>query len=302
MMEDFDLSMIDMTQNVPESTISFINAGGMVMLSVFLVFAFIFFVRYKSKIIPLILGIFSYIIFIFMGCNVFISVLPKFARVNGQAGGIEVFITALVMAVFFTIARVCAANIMKGRYEGPGDALIAGLGLGAGDAAVYGFSTIMVFSVLATAVNHSGLEEILLNSELPAADAVELYVSTILPLIKVPSIVWLLMGISLSMDMIMNVALMMINCGAAQGKLNRSWYVISAFINFVMLIPYTFNSTSYRTLFEAILPFAIKTVMFIILIIVTVKLDKEKLGSTLSKDLKGYTYQRMPHFGNLRNK
>lgn len=301
-MADFDLSMIDMTQTVPESTVSLINTGGMVMLSVFLILAFIFFVRYKSKIVPLLLGIFAYIIFIFMGAAMMTNMLPEFARPNGRAGGIEICITALIMTVFSAIARVCIANIMKNRYEGPGDALIAGLGFGVGDAAVYGFSTIMVLSVLATAINQTGLEELLLNSELPPSEAVELYISTVLPLINVPPIVWLLMGISLSMDMIMNIGLMMINCGAASGRLNTVWYAVSAAINFVMLIPFTFNSTYYRTLFDALLPFGIKVIMFAVFVFVVVKLDKDKLGSTLSKDLKGYTYQRMPHFGNLKNK
>lgn len=301
-MADFDLSMIDMTQTVPQSTASLINAGGMLMLSVFLVLAFIFFVRYKSKVVPLLLGIFAYIIFIFMGCNVFISMLPEFAKQNGKAGGIEICVTALVMTVFFTIARICIANIMRERYEGPGDALIAGLGLGVGDAAVYGFTTIMVYGVLAAAINQTGLEELLLNTGLPAEDAVDLYVSTILPLIKAPSVVWLLMGISLCMDMLMNVALMMINCGVVQGKLSNMWYFISAAFNFVMLALFTFNSTAYRTVFEAVMPFGIKVIVFIVLLVIVIRIDKEKLGSTLSKDLKGYTYQRMPHFGNLKNK
>ena len=302
MNEGFDLSMVDMTQTVPGSTASLINAGGMVILSVFLVLLFVIFVRYKSKIMPLIMGVLGYVIFIFMGSNLAIGILPEFARPNGKAGGIEICVTALIMTAFYTFARICIANILKGRYEGPGDIFIAGLGLGVGDGAIYGVTTIMTMSVLATSINQTGLEELLLNTGLSAADSTDLYVSTISPLINVPPVVWLLMGISLSMDMLMNIGLMMINCGVTQGKLDSVWYAISAGINFAMLLPFTFNSTNYTSMAEALLPFGIKLIMFVIMAYLVLRIDKEKLGSLLSKDLKGYTYERMPHFGNLRKK
>ena len=184
----------------------------------------------------------------------------------------------------------------------PGDVFIAGLGLGVGDGAVYGITTIMTMSVLASSINHAGLEELLLNTGLSADAAVDLYVSTISPLIHVPPVVWLLMGISLSMDMIMNIGLMMICSGVADGKLDGRWYAITAVINFVMLIPFTFNSTNYTTTAQAVVPFVIKAAMFAAFAYMVLRIDKEKLGSMLSKDLKGYTYERMPRFGNLRKK
>lgn len=42
--------------------------------------------------------------------------------------------------------------------------------------------------------------------------------------------------------------------------------------------------------------------MFAAFAYMVLRIDKEKLGSMLSKDLKGYTYERMPRFGNLRKK
>ena len=289
MNDGFDLSMIDMSQTVPDSTASLISAGGMVILSVFLVLLFVIFIRYKAKIMPLIAGVLGYVIFIFMGSNFVISILPDFARPDG-------------MTLFYTIARICVANIIKDRYKGPGDVFIAGLGLGVGDGAVYGITTIMTMSVLASSINHAGLEELLLNTGLSADAAVDLYVSTISPLIHVPPVVWLLMGISLSMDMIMNIGLMMICSGVADGKLDGRWYAITAVINFVMLIPFTFNSTNYTTTAQAVVPFVIKAAMFAAFAYMVLRIDKEKLGSMLSKDLKGYTYERMPRFGNLRKK
>ena len=44
MNDGFDLSMIDMSQTVPDSTASLISAGGMVILSVFLVLLFVIFI------------------------------------------------------------------------------------------------------------------------------------------------------------------------------------------------------------------------------------------------------------------
>lgn len=76
MNDGFDLSMIDMSQTVPDSTASLISAGGMVILSVFLVLLFVIFIRYKAKIMPLIAGVLGYVIFIFMGSNFVISILP----------------------------------------------------------------------------------------------------------------------------------------------------------------------------------------------------------------------------------
>ena len=277
MNDGFDLSMIDMSQTVPDSTASLISAGGMVILSVFLVLLFVIFIRYKAKIMPLIAGVLGYVIFIFMGSNFVISILPDFARPDGMTGGMEICMTSLVMTLFYTIARICVANIIKDRYKGPGDVFIAGLGLGVGDGAVYGITTIMTMSVLASSI-------------------------TISPLIHVPPVVWLLMGISLSMDMIMNIGLMMICSGVADGKLDGRWYAITAVINFVMLIPFTFNSTNYTTTAQAVVPFVIKAAMFAAFAYMVLRIDKEKLGSMLSKDLKGYTYERMPRFGNLRKK
>ena len=302
MNDGFDLSMIDMSQTVPDNTASLISAGGMVILSVFLVLLLVIFIRYKAKIMPLIAGVLGYVIFIFMGSNFVISILPDFARPDGMTGGMEICMTSLVMTLFYTIARICVANIIKDRYKGPGDVFIAGLGLGVGDGAVYGITTIMTMSVLASSINHAGLEELLLNTGLSADAAVDLYVSTISPLIHVPPVVWLLMGISLSMDMIMNIGLMMICSGVADGKLDGRWYAITAVINFVMLIPFTFNSTNYTTTAQAVVPFVIKAAMFAAFAYMVLRIDKEKLGSMLSKDLKGYTYERMPRFGNLRKK
>lgn len=302
MNDTFDISMIDMTQKVPELTSPMLVGGGLVILSAFLVLMFVIFVRYKAKIGPLLLGVAGYITFIFLGSNLIIGVLPEFVSINGKVSGMQICVTAIILTLFYTCARICIANIMKDRYKGPGDVLAAGIGLGIGDGAVYGVTTIMTLQVLATSINQTGMKEILDNMGLSSAEALQLYESSISPLLMSPSVVWLLTGISLVMDMIMNIGLMMISCGVANGKLQSSWYGICAAVNFAMLLPFTFNTMNYTSLVQAVIPFVIKAVMFAAVVYAVINIDNRYLGSILKADLKGYTYERMPHFGNLRRK
>lgn len=302
MTDNFDISMIDMTQTVPNDAVGMLSAGGLTILTVFLALLFVMFVRYKAKVVPLLLGVIGYIIFIFMGSNLVIGMLPEFASADGSVSGIEVCVTAIIMTLFYTVARIIIANIMKGRFEGPGDVLVAGLAFGVGDAAVFGVTTIMTLMVLANSINQVGMQEMLANMGLSSEAALNLYVTSIYPIIASPSIVWLLAGISISMDMLMNVGLMMINCGVAGKKLNANWYIISALINFAMLLPFTFNIMHYTKLVDVIIAFTIKLVMFAVFAYMVVVIDDKYLGSLLKMDLKGYTYERMPHFGNLRRK
>lgn len=299
---DFDLSSIDMTQTLPYNVNAMMNTGGIILASVFIVLCAIIFIRYKAKIAPLMLGLVAYVAFIFMGSNIVINLLPEFASTTNKASGIEVCMKALILTLFFTLARICVANIMKGRYDGPGDVMISGLSLGIGDGIVYGITTIMSLGVLATSISQVGLGEILLGHDLPADQALELYENSILPLINAPVITWALMGVSLCMDLVLNVGFMMLTCGAVNGKLTKDWHWLVAGMNFIILLPYTFNAIYYTSLSEVIISFGIKVVLFGAMVAIIYQVDKHQLGSMLKKDLRGYKYEKMPHFGNLKNR
>lgn len=302
MQENIDISMIDTSLTVPSSTASMINTGGLVILSVFLVVLFILFVRYKPKFGALLFGILGYVIFIFLGSNLFLGILPEFASTTNKVSGIEICVKSIIIVACYTIARICVANIMKDRYQGAGDILIAGAGLGLGDGVIYGITMIMPMSVLATHIQNTGLAEVLATSGMTPAEQVDFYITSVAPLLTVPPLVWLMSGISLAMDFIVNIALMMLNCGAANGKLPRVWYALSAAVALIYMLPFTFNMTNYTSLAEAAVPFLIKIVLFVVIITVVLKIDKERLGSILKTDLKGYTYERMPRFGSLHKR
>jgi hypothetical protein len=299
---DFDITSIDMTQTLPEHITSMMNGGGILLVSVALVLGAIFFIRYKARIVPLLLGLLAYAAFIFIGSNLVINLLPDFVSTTSLVSGVEIWVKSLILVVFFMLARVCVVGIMGTKYGNPGDVMIAGLGLGVGDAIVYGVTMVISLGVLATSIGQFGMEEILLGNDLSADQALELYINSISPMLHAPVVTWLLMGISLCMDMVLNVGFMMLTWGVVQGKLTRDWYLITAGLNFVIMLPYTFNAIYYTSLVRVLVMFGIKAVLFAAIAAVIYKVDEYQLGSMLKADLRGFKYEKMPHFGNLRKR
>ena len=69
-MENFD-----MTQTLPSGLSPMITAGGIILLSVFIVFIIVAIKRWHGRWMPVLLGVVAYLIFTFVFTNMFLSVL-----------------------------------------------------------------------------------------------------------------------------------------------------------------------------------------------------------------------------------
>lgn len=290
---------IDLTQTVAGSTVNMLSAGGIVIISCIFVLMFIFFKRYRAKPIPLLSGIIGYIVFCFMGYSLvssFVYMIPGVSSLSTDNSQALTVLFLIISVLMFTIARVVLAKMVEGKYEGPGDVLILGLGLGLGDALMYAFSTLMLI-VWCSGINSSGLEEVF--RDFTETDAISTYNSISL-LFTAPSILWILFAVSAVMDMVMNIGISMIIFGTNSGKLPSYWYAITAAMHFMIVLPFKFYSET--SLNGILAPFAIKTLAFVAVMYIIYQINTKYLDSMLSYNGKNTSHASMPKFGKLNQK
>lgn len=293
---------IDLTQTVTSDTVNMLSAGGIVIISCIFVLMFIFFKRYRAKFIPLITGIIGYIVFCFIGYSVLsalVYLIPGIANQSEQNTEAVTVLFLMLSVLMFTVARIVLTKMLQGRYDGPGDVMMLGLGLGMGDAVMYAFSTFTMI-VWCSAINSSGLAEVF--RDFTEVDAISTY-NDISILFTAPAIHWILCGISAVLDIVLNIALAMVNYGVTDGKLPKYWYAISTAMNFCVLLPFKFYDRA--TFNGTVIPFAIKAVAFAAVIYIVYQVNVKYLDSMLSYNGKNAPKaggSHMPKFGKLNQK
>lgn len=295
-----DLSQIDMTQVVSDSVVTCLEVSGILMLSAFIVLAFIFFVRYHAKVMPLFMGMIAYLVFIFAAANGLMMLIPAINS-EGTAAISKMIATSVILVAFYMVARLFLAQVLHGHYDNGGDIMLAGLGLGVGDMVIYGFTTILPMMVLATSINQSGLESVLAVENSSPEAILNIYEHTIALLFRVPAEIWIMAAVSMVMELVANVGFMMIYSGVVRKKLPPLWYGVTAAIHFVMLVSFSFDMTGYTSANQALIPFGIKVAAFVLLVVIVFKLNAGPLEHMLNEN---YVERatKLPKFGNLRKK
>ena len=118
-MENFD-----MTQTLPSGLSPMITAGGIILLSVFIVFIIVAIKRWHGRWMPVLLGVVAYLIFTFVFTNMFLSVLTLAPGIDNVFSNNPVTYTIvyyIIATVGFTIARLIVGYMLKDRFEREGD-------------------------------------------------------------------------------------------------------------------------------------------------------------------------------------
>lgn len=251
---------IDLSQTVGTGISTMLTAGGILLLSAFIVMIVVIIKRWHGRFVPMLLGILTYAILVFIFTNLIMSALiliPTFDSAFTNNPTVYSIMYTLISAIGFTIARLVLANMMRERYERQGDVMLGGIGLGIGDALLFG-SSIMMYVVYATAINGMGLEGVL--AEMTAEEAPSIYQQYIEPLFSTPAPVWLIYGIGAVLDVVLCILIMMVVYGAVTGKIPGVWIFVSGIVQFVVAIPLQIADMSDLT--NVLIMFLIKLVLF----------------------------------------
>jgi len=292
---------IDLTQTVPSETVNYLGTIGMIIVSTIIILLIIFCKRYKARFAPLLMGILAYFLFAFAGYNIIISLMymiPGFEVAYNNNTAVFSILFLIVFVAMFTAARIICMKIMYPNYVRPGDVLILGLGIGMFEALIYALSSI-VLSAWAAGINTSGMTE--LFKDFTQEEIISNY-SSISLLFTAPSILWILLCISAIMDMLLNCGLAILTFGVVSKKIPTWWYAVCAGINFFVILPFKLYDTS--SVIGVIIPFAIKTILFIIAVYIFYRMDTTYIGGLLRSSGKNNIKisTGMPKFGKLSNK
>lgn len=259
---------IDMTQALPEGVSSMISAGGILMLSALIVLVVVIIKRWKARIMPGILGVITYMIFVFIFTNLATSVLALLPGVDNVFYNNPTtynIVYGMFAAVGFTVARILCGYMLNERFERKGDVYLAGMGISVGDSILYGMTAIS-YVTWCTAIQSGQAQEMI--AQLASQEVTTTY-ETVAVLFTTPVVLWLLLGVNCVLDMVLNIGLMNVVFGAVKGNLSKWWYGISGAITFFSAI--SFQLYDQESVVSIAVCFAVKLVIFAVSVYYTFK-------------------------------
>ena len=137
------METIDLTQTLPAGTSSMLSAGGILMLSAIIVLVVVIMKRWKARVMPGILGVIAYAVFVFIFANLATSALALIPSIDNTFYNNPAtynIVYALFATAGFTAARVVTGYMLNERFERKGDVYLAGIGLSIGDSLLYGMT------------------------------------------------------------------------------------------------------------------------------------------------------------------
>ena len=231
---------IDLLQTLPSGVEGMIMAGGILMLSFFIVMFIVVKKRWEGKVVPFFLGLLSYVIFVFICVNLIMSafaLIPSVDMAFSYNQHAYTIVYCVVASVAFLAARVVLGNMITQRYDTRGDVYMAGMGC--------------------IAIRNEGLEQAFQG--LSNSDITSTYES-VSTLFNAPIALWLLMGLGCIMDMLIHFALTNATYGVITGSLPKYWYALSTGIYFVNAISFQLYDSS--SMVSIAVSFAIKLIIF----------------------------------------
>lgn len=263
-MENID---IDFGQTVSSGAVSMLVAGAILVLSVLIVAIIITAKRWKGRVIPLLLGILSYVIFGFMFSQMFMSIIRLIPSVDMSFtynSSSYIVVYNIVFAVGLAIARWFTVKLMADKYNRAGDVILAGTGIALGDAVMmYGLS-VLSYYVYAQAISASGLQKVvedMLSSGLSAEEVMTEYTANMAQLFNAPEPLWFIMGLATVLDIVLNIILCIVAYGSVKKQINYMLPYYAILIQFVSNI--LFQVYNAYSLANIIILFTIKLVVVI---------------------------------------
>ena len=263
-MENID---IDFGQTVSSGAVSMLIAGAILVLSVLIVAIIITAKRWKGRVIPLLLGILSYVIFGFMFSQMFMSIIRLIPSVDMSFtynSSSYIVVYNIVFAVGLAIARWFTVKLMADKYNRAGDVILAGTGIALGDTVMmYGLS-VLSYYVYAQAISASGLQKVvedMLSSGLSAEEVMTEYTANMAQLFNAPEPLWFIMGLATVLDIVLNIILCIVVYGSVKKQINYMLTYYAIIIQFVSNI--LFQVYNAYSLSNIIILFTIKLVVVI---------------------------------------
>ena len=263
-MENID---IDFGQTVSFGAVSMLVAGAILVLSVLIVAIIITAKRWKGRVIPLLLGILSYVIFGFMFSQMFMSIIRLIPSVDMSFtynSSSYIVVYNIVFAVGLAIARWFTVKLMADKYNRAGDVILAGTGIALGDTVMmYGLS-VLSYYVYAQAISSSGLQKVvedMLSSGLSAEEVMTEYTANMAQLFNAPESLWFIMGLAMVLDIALNIILCIVAYGSVKKQINYMLPYYAIIIQFVSNI--LFQVYNPYSLANIIILFTIKLVVVI---------------------------------------
>lgn len=263
-MENID---IDFGQTVSSGAVSMLVVGAILVLSVLIVAIIITAKRWKGRVIPLLLGILSYVIFGFMFSQMFMSIIRLIPSVDMSFtynSSSYIVVYNIVFAVGLAIARWFTVKLMTDKYNRAGDVILAGTGIALGDTVMmYGLS-VLSYYVYAQAISASGLQKVvedMLSSGLSAEEVMTEYTANMAQLFNAPEPLWFIMGLATVLDIVLNIILCMVVYGSVKKQINYMLPYYAIIIQFVSNI--LFQVYNAYSLSNIIILFTIKLVVVI---------------------------------------
>ena len=242
---------INLDAGIPAGAESMLSAGGILMLSAFIVLIIVVIKRWNGRFINVVAGIFAYSIFVFIFANLCMSVLsliPSIDQIFSYNTTAYTIIYSILSACGITLARYVLARFMNGRFERKGDIYLSGIGLAVGDGFLYGLTVLSSISI-ATAYNNMGLDSMIAGL---TENDTETFYNTLSNLFTAP-------GVAFTVDIILSMALSAAMHAYVKGKISHMWASYICIIQFASTI--SFQVFDYASQASIIICFIIKMIL-----------------------------------------
>ena len=249
---------ISLENGIPAGAENMLSAGGILLLSAFIVLTIVVIKRWNGRFVNVLAGAFAYSIFVFICCNLIMSALaliPSIDEAFNYNSTAYTVVYSILAAVAMTFARYVLCRFMNGRFERKGDIYLSGIGLALGDGVLYGLTVISTMSI-ATAINNEGIDAMMAGL---TQNDTETFYQTLGNLVNAPSYLWLLMGIAFTLDVILSIALSAAIQAYVKGVASYMTGCYVAIIQFASYI--SFHIFDYSSPVSIIVCFVIKMVI-----------------------------------------
>lgn len=288
----------------PKQSLDFIGYGGVIIVSVLFVIAFLLVMRYSAKLMPGLFGLLFYLVIVYVGTEIVTMVLSFIPGLNGVLFGNSLMFCltrAVIMALLLHLGRFIVLKI-SARYDdfALGDAMMGGFGIALGQTIVAGMDLIYL-STLGTTVNEYGMEYLLTDM---TAEEIATVMQSVEKTISLPSIFFLLKGINIAADVIFSVAAAVIVYAVLKKGLDTYWYAISVGLN--VLVIFTGLAGDYEVTAEYLWVTILKLTFVAVMAMMVLRVDRQYLNGELRSfdklRTRGDKNKKMPKVGNTRNK
>ena len=240
---------ISLENGIPAGAENMLSAGGILLLSAFIVLTIVVIKRWNGRFVNVLAGICCTLI---MSALALIPSIDEAFTYNSTAYTV---VYSILAAVAMTFARYVLCRFMNGRFERKGDIYLSGIGLALGDGVLYGLTVISTMSI-ATAINNEGIDAMMAGL---TQNDTETFYQTLGNLVNAPSYLWLLMGIAFTLDVILSIALSAAIQAYVKGVASYMTGCYVAIIQFASYI--SFQIFDYSSPVSIIVCFVIKMVI-----------------------------------------